>query len=161
MTAYSSPYYDPPVRFREVITRADIDALVDRGQTRLVLGERGTVTDEAREHALNLGIVIQHGEQEGRSASRAPAPSPAARATMPAPTASQTMPASARPSGETPAARPPATGAPAPSGGATTQAGIIEAVAAELHARGIAPTTALIQQVVTGVNRTLAASNRR
>lgn len=160
MTAYSSPYYDPPVRFREVITRADIDALVDRGQTRLVLGERGTVTDEAREHALNLGIVIQHGDREARSASSPPPAPTAARATMPAP-APQAMPASAQTSGETPAARSSATGAPASSGNAATQAGIIEAVAAELHARGIAPTTALIQQVVTGVNRTLAASNRR
>ena len=145
MTAYSTPYYDPPVRFREVVTRADIDALVGRGQTSLVLGERGTITDEAREHALKLGIAIQHGD---RKPSAPTAPTPVA---APAP-------AFARTAGGAPGRGP--ASAPGPTADPASPAGIIEAVAAELHARGVEPTTALIQRIVAGVNQALAGARR-
>jgi len=142
MTAYSTPYYDPPVRFREVVTRADIDALVGRGQTSLVLGERGTITDEAREHALKLGIAIQHGDRK-----------PSAPAPVAAP-----APAFARTAGGAPDRGP--ASAPGPTADPASPAGIIEAVAAELHARGVEPTTALIQRIVAGVNQALAGARR-
>jgi len=150
MTAYSTPYYDPPVRFREVVTRADIDALVGRGQTSLVLGERGTITDEAREHALKLGIAIQHGDRKP-SAPAAPTP------TVPAPVAVP-APAFARTAGGAPGRGP--ASAPGPTADPASPAGIIEAVAAELHARGVEPTTALIQRIVAGVNQALAGARR-
>ena len=142
MTAYSTPYYDPPVRFREVVTRADIDALVGRGQTSLVLGERGTITDEAREHALKLGIAIQHGDRK-----------PSAPAPVAAP-----APAFARTAGGAPDRGP--ASATGPTADPASPAGIIEAVAAELHARGVEPTTALIQRIVAGVNQALAGARR-
>jgi len=151
MTAYSTPYYDPPVRFREVVTRADIDALVGRGQTSLVLGERDTITDEAREHALKLGIAIQHGDRKPS----APAPTPPAPA--PAPVAAP-APAFARTAGGAPDRGP--ASAPGPTADPASPAGIIEAVAAELHARGVEPTTALIQRIVAGVNQALAGARR-
>lgn len=145
MTAYSTPYYDPPVRFREVVTRADIDALVGRGQTSLVLGERGTITDEAREHALKLGIAIQHGD---RKPSAPTAPTPVA---APAPAFARTV-------GGAPDRGP--ASATGPTADPASPAGIIEAVAAELHARGVEPTTALIQRIVAGVNQALAGARR-
>ncbi|MGB6009411.1 hypothetical protein [Castellaniella sp.] len=125
MTASSSSYYDPPVRFREVYTRADIDALVSQGRTTLTLGAFGTMTDEAREQALKLGIVIQHEGREPGKASSDPSRS------VPAPASGPTRPA--------------------------VVAGLIDAVVAELRARGIAPSAALVQDVVTGVNDALAA----
>ncbi|WP_269497105.1 hypothetical protein [Castellaniella sp. S9] len=154
MTAYSTPYYDPPVRFREVVTRADIDALVGRGQTSLVLGERGTITDEAREHALKLGIAIQHGD---RKPSAPTAPTPTVPAPAPAPVAAP-APAFARTAGGAPDRGP--ASAPGPTADPASPAGIIEAVAAELHARGVEPTTALIQRIVAGVNQALAGARR-
>ncbi|MER1967671.1 hypothetical protein [Castellaniella sp. GW247-6E4] len=137
MTAHSTPYYDPPVRFREVYTRADIDALVNSGQTALTLGERGTITDEAREHALKLGIVIQHADQKPRAGATQPRSAPPQASTAPVPARVQAPSSPARPAAASPA-------------------GVIDAVVAELHARGIAPSAALVQDIVAGVNGALA-----
>lgn len=68
MTAISNRYRDLPVRRREVITRTDIDVLAARKQPSITIGEYCTITDEARELALKLGISVQYGKPQNKTA---------------------------------------------------------------------------------------------
>lgn len=80
MTTISTRYRDLPVRRREVITRTDIDALAARSQPAITIGEYCTITDEARELALKLGISVQYGNALTKAAA---VPSPPASPSRP------------------------------------------------------------------------------
>jgi hypothetical protein len=43
---------------RHFITKAQVDALVERGETRLEVDDKTTLTDVARERALERGIAV-------------------------------------------------------------------------------------------------------
>lgn len=77
MTITSTRYRDLPIRRREVITRADIDALAARNQSSVTIGDHCTITDEAREHALKLGIPVQYGDAKIKAPAAVPAAAPA------------------------------------------------------------------------------------
>lgn len=46
---------------RRFITRTDIDAIADAGETELVVDDMTTVTDIGREHARERGVRLVHG----------------------------------------------------------------------------------------------------
>jgi hypothetical protein len=61
---------------RRFITKVDIDDIADRGETTLELDARATVTDLAREHAMQRGVrVVRVGDAPPPAASGAPASS--------------------------------------------------------------------------------------
>lgn len=53
---------------RRFITKDDVDRLVDAGESQLVVDRRTTVTDLAREHAMQSGFTIV--EQPGDTPAR-------------------------------------------------------------------------------------------
>ena len=63
---------------RRFVTKTDIDAIADRGETRFVIDDRTTVTDLAREHAHQRGVAIV------RTSAEAPTPAEAGAAVDPA-----------------------------------------------------------------------------
>ena len=128
MTAFSTRYRDLPIRRREVITRADIDALAARNQQSITVGEHCTITDEAREHALKLGIPVQYGDVKAKT------PAPAA----------------------TPPSAPPASPR-RPVAEETAGAGMSEAIVAVLREMKLQPTEEIIRLVIERVSTALAA----
>jgi hypothetical protein len=60
---------------RRFVTRSQIDVIADRGETVLEVDDRTTVTDLAREHAMQRGVAVVRVPAGG---GHAPAPAPAA-----------------------------------------------------------------------------------
>lgn len=56
---------------RRFVTKSQIDAIADRGESVLEVDDRTTVTDVAREHAMRRGVTIVR--SAGATASTAPA----------------------------------------------------------------------------------------
>ncbi|GAA1542273.1 hypothetical protein [Nocardioides humi] len=50
---------------RRFVTKAEIDALADRGETRLEIDDRTTVTDVARERAAQRGVAVVRPDAPG------------------------------------------------------------------------------------------------